>query len=43
MAQDIGRQLGALKELDSNVARHGAEAIRVGLLEKLFVDSPLFG
>jgi hypothetical protein len=43
LAQDGGCQLGALEELDGNLACYDAQLLRVGLLEKKLEDALLFG
>jgi hypothetical protein len=43
LTQDRGRELGALEELDGNLACDYAELLRVGLLEEVLEDALLFG
>lgn len=42
LAQDGRRQLGALEELDGNLARDDAQLLRVGLLEQVLEHALLF-
>lgn len=43
LAQDSGCQLGALEELDGNLACYDAQLLRVGLLEEELEDALLLG
>jgi hypothetical protein len=43
LAQDSRRELGALEELDGNLARDDAELLCVGLLEEELEDALLLG
>ena len=43
LAQDGRGQLGALEELDGNLACYDAQLLRVGLLEEILEDALLLG
>ena len=43
LAQNGGRELGALEELDGDLARYDAQLLCVGLLEEVLEDALLLG
>jgi hypothetical protein len=43
LAQDGGRELGALEEFDGDLARYDAQLLCVGLLEEVLEDALLLG